>query len=87
MRVGKGLLIVSTHTVADTKEMREDVARQLALEEGGFRLHQFSQEYEELEEFHGASLEPLFGAPAAKVKNGALPLALPKWGTAVWRVK
>ena len=36
---------------------------------------------------NGASLEPLFGAPAAKVKNGTLPLALPKWGTAVWRVK
>ena len=35
----------------------------------------------------GATLEPLFGAPAAKAKNDAMPLALPQWGTAVWRVK
>ena len=34
-----------------------------------------------------ATLEPLFGAPAARVKKDALPIALPTWGTAVWRVK
>ena len=68
MRVGKGLLIVSTHTVADTKEMREDVARQLALEEGGFRLHQFSQEYEDLDEYKGKVPFPAIGGGKTVVK-------------------
>ena len=53
LRVGKGLLVLSTHEVADTPALREDVKRQLALEEGGFRLVSFSSEFEELEDWRG----------------------------------
>jgi hypothetical protein len=35
----------------------------------------------------GLALEPLFNSPSAKVSGEALPLKLPAWGTAVWRVK
>ena len=52
-RVGKGLLIVSTHTVADTKELREDISRQLKLEEDGMRFAGFGHDYGELETFRG----------------------------------
>ena len=35
----------------------------------------------------GKTLEPLFGAPAAKISGSTFPLSLPGLGTAVWRVK
>ena len=70
-RVGKGLLIVSTHEVADTPALREDVKRQLALEEGGFRLVSFSQEFEELEAWKGKAGHPALGGGkiVLRVKN------------------
>ncbi|MBR4171278.1 MAG: hypothetical protein IKR48_06470 [Kiritimatiellae bacterium] len=71
LRVGKGLLIVSTHEVADTPELREDVKRQLALEKGGFRLVSFSQEFEELESWRGKVPFPALGGGKVtlRVKN------------------
>ena len=70
-RVGKGLLVLSTHEVADTPALREDVKRQLALEEGGFRLVSFSQEFEELEPWKGKVGHPALGGGkvALRVKN------------------
>ena len=71
LRVGKGLLILSTHEVADTPELHEDVKRQLALEEGGFRLVSFSQEFEELVPWQGKVPFPALGGGkvALRVKN------------------
>ena len=68
MRIGKGLLIISTHTVADTKELREDIARQLALEEGGFRLEQFAQDYADLDAYVGHSPYPAVGGGKTTIK-------------------
>ena len=70
-RVGKGLLILSTHEVADTPALREDVKRQLELEEGGFRLVSFTQEFEELEPWKGKAVPPALGGGkiVLRVKN------------------
>ena len=70
-RVGKGLLIVSTHTVADTKELREDIARQLKLEEDGLRFAGYSNDYGELEKYRGRFGRVAIGGgkTVIKVKN------------------
>ena len=70
-RVGKGLLIVSTHTVADTKELREDIARQLKLEEDGLRFAGFSHDYGVLDKYKGRSQHVAIGGgkTVVKIKN------------------
>ena len=82
-RVGRGLLVVSTHEVADTPAMRADVAFQLSLEDAGIRLQQFSQEWEPLDDWRGRGEEPDLGGGkiVLKAKNvlpdgEGLPLAL-----------
>jgi hypothetical protein len=70
-RVGKGMLIISTHEVADTPALREDVKRQLELEEGGFRLVSFAQEFADLETWRGQVRWPALGGGkiVLRVKN------------------
>ena len=70
-RVGKGLLVVSTHEVADTRELRADVAFQLSLEDAGIRLQQFTQEWEPLDDWLGRGEAPDLGGGkiVLKAKN------------------
>ena len=70
-RVGKGILIVSCHTVADTKELRENIARQLKFEEDGIRFAGFSHEYDGPAKYMGKYVQvtPYGGKTVVKVKN------------------
>ncbi|MBQ6247932.1 MAG: hypothetical protein IJK04_13760 [Kiritimatiellae bacterium] len=70
-RVGKGVLIVSCHTVEDTKELRENIARQLKLEEDGIRFAGFRQDFDGPKAYMGKydKVTPYGGKTIMKVKN------------------
>ncbi len=53
LREGYGLLILSTHTCADTPELRENILSQLALEDEGIRFRGFSHSYKDVDEYKG----------------------------------
>ena len=68
---GKGILIVSCHTVADTPELRENIARQLKFEEDGLRFAGYSHDYEGPAKYTGKynKITPYGGKTVMKVKN------------------
>lgn len=68
LRVGKGMLVVSSHSVEDTAELREDIARHLELEEGGFRLVELLHQYSALESYKGTRPFPDIGGGKTVVK-------------------
>lgn len=71
LRVGAGMLILSTHTCADTKELRENIAAHFMLEKAGFQFVSFEHKYERLEDYKGPAGEPQMGGGTTtfKVKN------------------
>ena len=74
IRVGYGLLILSTHTCADTPELRENILAQLALEEAGMRFVWFSHSYNDTDEYKGKLWYPtqFGGTTSIKLKNMAI---------------
>ena len=68
LRVGRGALILSTHTCADTPALRENITKQFAFEKCGIRFAGLSHKYSKLESFKGDYWYPELGGGTTTVK-------------------
>ncbi len=68
LRVGGGMLILSTHTCADSPELRKNIAAHLALEKDGIRLTEITHSYLDVDEYKGKYSRPALGGGETVVK-------------------
>ncbi len=67
-RVGRGALILSTHTCADTPKLRENILKQFNFENSGIRFVSCTHKYSKLEEFKGNYYHPELGGGKTTIK-------------------